>query len=357
MVRISKLPVLVQNAVTLGETMLTSIPTMAKINARKKNYTAISLFSGCGGSSTGHKAAGMEVLYANEFISAAQDTYALNHPNTYLDRRDVREVKASEILKIIGLKKGQLDLLDASPPCKAFSTAGARDKGWGKVSHYSDGVHQRTDDLFNEFIRLLRGIMPKTFVAENVPGLVHGKAKGLFLEILRDLKESGYQVSARVLNAAYLGVPQARERLIFVGVRNDIAKKGFLPQHPVALPNVITVRQALPHIALLKNKKNGILTYVPADMPSPTIVASDGTNSETAGFSCGGFIETEEGERRKYSIKELKVISTFPSDFRFTGTYKQRFERIGRAVPPMMMYHISRTVAAKILKPYYESLK
>lgn len=337
--------------------MLTSIPTMARINARKKNYTAISLFSGCGGSSTGHKAAGFDVRYANEFIPAAQDTYALNHPNTYLDRRDVREVKASEILKIIKLKKGQLDLLDASPPCKSFSTAGARDKGWGKVSHYSDGVHQRTDDLFDEFIRILRGVMPKVFVAENVPGLVHGKAKGLFLEILRDLKESGYQVSARVLNAAYLGVPQARERLIFVGVRNDLVKKGYVPVHPTAVTDPIPVNKALPHVAFLKGKKNGILTYLPADIPSPTIVASDGTNSETAGFSCGGFIETDDGERRKYSIKELKVISTFPSDFKFTGTYKQRFERIGRAVPPMMMYHVSRVIGAKILKPYYESLK
>ena len=337
--------------------MLTSVPSMAKINAHKKSFKAISLFSGCGGSSTGHKMAGLDVLYANEFVPAAQDTYALNHPKTYLDRRDIRDVKASEILKITGLKKGQLDLLDASPPCKAFSTAGARESGWGKASHYSDGIHQRTDDLFGEFIRILRGVMPKVFVAENVPGLVQGKAKGMFLDILKDLKESGYEVSARVINGAYLNVPQARERLIFVGVRKDLVKLGYHPVHPIPVSDPISVRSVLPHIHFLKSKKNGILTYIPADIPSPTIVASDGTNSETAGFSSGGFVETETGERRKYTIKELKVISSFPKDFKFTGSYKQQFERIGRAVPPMMMYHVSRCIIRDILKPYKEGMR
>ena len=82
---------------------------MKQIRKIPKDFTSIGTFSGCGGSSTGHKAAGMDVLYANEFIPAAQDTYALNHPNTYLDRRDVRLVQAKEILKIIGLKKGDDD--------------------------------------------------------------------------------------------------------------------------------------------------------------------------------------------------------------------------------------------------------
>lgn len=329
--------------------MYKTIPTMAKINGLKKPYTAASLFSGCGGSSTGYKAAGFNVLYASEFVPAAQDTYELNHPKTYLDRRDIRDVKVSDILKILKMKKGELDLLDFSPPCKSFSTAGAREDGWGKVSHYSDGIHQRTDDLFSEAVRILRGLKPKVFVAENVKGLVEGKAKGLFLETLKDLQESGYEVTARVINAAYLNVPQARERLIFVGVRKDLVKEGFHPVHPdPVVDHPPAVRDVLPHIHYLKNKKRGLLTYVPADIPSPTIVASDGTNSETAGFSCGGFIETDKGERRKYTIEELKVICGFPKDFKLTGKFEQQWERLGRAVPPLMMYHIARTVRKEI---------
>lgn len=333
------------------------MPKMTAINAKKKLYTGASFFSGCGGSSTGHKMAGINMLYANEYVKAAQDTYELNHPATFMDRRDIRTVTAKEVLKHMGLKKGDLDLLDGSPPCSSYSAAGTRDKGWNKPKHYSDEVFQRTDDLFQEFVRILKGVMPKTFVVENVPGLVHGSAKGVFLEVMEAFKEAGYVVSARILNASYLGVPQARERLIFVGVRNDLAKMGFKPVHPEALPGPQpTVRDALPHIVAIKRVTNGILTYVPSDVPSPTITASDGTNSETAAFSCGGFVETADGERRKYTIKELKRICAFPPDFQFTGKYRQKFERMGRAVPPLMMAKVTKEIINQILTPYYAKI-
>jgi len=157
-------------------------------------FNAISTFSGCGGSSLGYKMAGFRVLWASEFIPSAQQTYRANHPKTILDTRDIRQVKAEEILDAIGMKPGELDLFDGSPPCASFSTAGSREAGWGKVKKYSDGA-QRTDDLFYEFIRLVRGIQPKVFVAENVSGLVKGTAKGYFLEILAAMKASGYRVT------------------------------------------------------------------------------------------------------------------------------------------------------------------
>lgn len=331
------------------------MPSIEAINKKKKKFTGASFFSGCGGSSTGHKMAGINILYANEFIPAAQDTYEKNAPTTFMDRRDIRNVTVKEVLKHMKLKKGDLDLLDGSPPCKSFSTAGAGSKNWGESKLYSDGVHQRTDDLFLEFIRMLKGLMPKVFVAENVPGLVHGKAKGMFLEIMRDFQACGYTVKAQILDASLLGVPQARLRLIFVGVRNDLVKKGFQPVFPKPLTTPRpTVRDFLPHIVAIKGKKGDILTYIPSDVPSPTITASDALNSETAGFSCGGFVETKDGVRRKYKIKELKKICAFPDDFVFTGTYEQKFERMGRAVPPLMMAHVTRTLVRNILEPYYE---
>ena len=158
---------------------------MAEINALDWNgLNAISTFSGCGGSSLGYRMAGYRVLYANEFIDAARDTYNANKRDyTYLDGRDIRTVTSESILEIIKLKKGELDLLDGSPPCASFSTAGKREKAWGKVKKYSDKA-QRVDDLFFEFARLLEGLQPKTFIAENVSGLIKGTAKGYFLEIL-----------------------------------------------------------------------------------------------------------------------------------------------------------------------------
>jgi DNA (cytosine-5)-methyltransferase 1 len=200
------------------------VPPMAEIAAVPPNgLTAVSTFSGCGGSSLGYKIAGFKVLWANEFIPAAAATYRANHPGTVLDTRDIRKVQPADILEAIGMRAGDLDLFDGSPPCASFSTAGKREKGWGRVKPYSD-TRQRVDDLFFEFARLVRGIQPRVFIAENVAGLVSGTAKGYFLQILRELKAAGYRVEARLLDAQWLGVPQMRKRVIFQGVREDLGR-------------------------------------------------------------------------------------------------------------------------------------
>ena len=89
-------------------------------------FNVVSTFSGGGGSCLGYRMAGYKVLYANEFIPEAQKTYTANYSDSYMDTRDIRTVEAEDILKIIGLKKGEVDLFDGSPPCSAFSTAGSR---------------------------------------------------------------------------------------------------------------------------------------------------------------------------------------------------------------------------------------
>lgn len=109
------------------------VPSMKEIEAIKWNgFKVVSTFSGGGGSCLGYRMAGFRVVYANEFVEEARRTYKANHPNSYLDGRDIRQVTGEDILSICGLKKGELDLFDGSPPCSAFSTAGAREKGWGR---------------------------------------------------------------------------------------------------------------------------------------------------------------------------------------------------------------------------------
>lgn len=222
------------------------VPTMADIAALPANgFNVVSTFSGCGGSSLGYRMAGFRVLWASEFIPAARTTYAANAaPYTVLDGRDIRTVRGDDVLRTIGLGVGDIDLLDGSPPFSSYSTAGAGARGWGKAKNYS-GVQQRTDDLWPEFIRLVGELRPRTFVAENVSGMVRGVAKGVFIETLAALKGCGYRVTARVLDASWLGVPQQRKRLIFVGVRGDI---GLEPAHPKPLAYQYTVRDALPWI-------------------------------------------------------------------------------------------------------------
>lgn len=305
------------------------VPTMQEIRDLPWNgFNAISTFSGGGGSSTGYRMAGFRILWASEFIDSARETYAANKaPYTVLDGRDIRQVKAEDILHAIGMKPGELDLFDGSPPCASFSTAGKREAGWGKVKKYSDKA-QRTDDLFFEFSRLVRGVQPKTFVAENVSGLVKGTAKGYFIEIMKELKSCGYRVGCKVLDAQWLGVPQMRQRTIFVGVREDL---GIDPLHPKPLPYQYTLRDAGVAMVATVHK---------------TVQASAGarTSSSWTHGTC-----QHPTQKRKLTITELRQICGFPPDYILAGTYAQQWERCGRAVPPVMMMHIAAAVRDSIL--------
>lgn len=322
------------------------VPTMNEIRELRWNgFNAISTFSGCGGSSLGYRLAGFKVLWASEFVDAAREVYKANKADyTFVDGRDIRAVTPEEILKQIGMKQGELDLLDGSPPCASFSTSGSRQKGWSQVRKYSDKA-QRVDDLFFEFTRILEGLQPKTFVAENVSGLVKGVAKGYFKEILQSCKQAGYVVKSKLLDAQWLGVPQARQRIIFVGVRKDL---DLAPEFPRPFAYRYSVRDVLPYIQRVRKggKPNN---WGSPDDPSGTICAGDGSTSPTAYLSTGGWIVGKHKETRKWSIPELRKICGFPDDFQITGDYAQQYERMGRAVPPLMMQQVAATIRDEIL--------
>ena len=246
-------------------------PTMAEVRAVPLNgLRVVSTFSGCGGSCLGFRQAGFQTVWASEFVPAAADTYRANHPDVYLDTRDVREVTAQEVLDAAGLRAGEADVMEGSPPCASFSTSGKRARHWGKEKAYSD-TKQRTDDLFFEFVRLLEGVQPKAFVAENVKGLVMGVGRGYFKLIHRAMTAAGYRVACRVLDAQYFGVPQRRERAIFVGVRDDL---GVEPSHPRPQTRPVPLREVLP--GLLQSRHMGPdhqVAWRDGGQPSGTIFA------------------------------------------------------------------------------------
>ena len=370
------------------------VPLMAEIAALPWNgFKVASTFSGAGGSCLGYRMAGFKVVWANEFVPMAQESYKANAlPDCVLDGRDIKHIQPHDILAATGLKVGELDLFDGSPPCQAFSTAGKREKGWGKEKTYEHGATQKNETLFDEYIRLLRGLQPKVFVAENVSGLVKGTAKGMFLQIFAAMKASGYRVTCRVLDAQWLGVPQQRQRTIFIGVREDLNRE---PVHPMPLPYRYSVRDALPwivkstfdphgqfakatysttphgaittvnrsHITVeaetdisryaigaewdkLKQgeqlKKYFSLVKVDAEKPCNSIMATSGRFASAAQ-------PLHPTEKRKFTIAELRRICAFPDDFILCGSYVQQWERLGNSVPPVMMQAIATTVRDKIL--------
>jgi DNA (cytosine-5)-methyltransferase 1 len=260
------------------------IPLMSEIRALPWNgLNVVSTFSGCGGSCLGFKMAGYRVLWASEFVPAAQETYRANHPDTYLDTSDIRIVTAESVRKVIG--DVEIDVLEGSPPCASFSTAGKTSRGWGQVRKYSD-LEQRTDDLFDQYIRLVDELRPRAFVAENVFGMVKGVAKGKFLEYLRKMRRLPYNVTARLLDAQWLGVPQRRVRLIFIGVRKDVGippwgpTKNYVLDGSERVPYRYSVRDAIPWI--VRQGDNGAFgegSMRDAVEPSPTIGSGPATGN------------------------------------------------------------------------------
>ena len=339
--------------------------------------TILSTFSGCGGSCLGLRMCGFKVLWANEFIKSAREAYHINFPTTIIDSRDIRAIKPKEILKTLSLSPLDIDILEGSPPCASFSTAGSRQGGWNQIRDYSE-TRQRVDDLFFEFIRIVKGIQPKVFIAENVLGLVTGISKGYFKLILEEMKALPYLIKVQRLEAQWLGVPQLRQRLFFIGVHKNLKR---LPVFPKPLPYRYSIEDAIPWLQFKTNiPKNKELLYIEPESnierfkigkewkklhigqhhkkffqlyrsnprrPSGTITTLNGAPGLAT--ITGRATITHPYECRYFSIAELKRLASFPDDFILTGTYIQQYERIARSVPPLMMKAIGEIILQEVL--------
>lgn len=321
----------------------------------QNRFTVISTFSGCGGSSLGYNLAGGKVLLAVEMDDNAVETYKLNFPDTAIYHGDIHNLTTEKVLEITGLKPGELDILDGSPPCQGFSTAGKRE--------FCDPRNQ----LYNEYVRLLRGLQPKCFVMENVSGLVKGKMKIIFKDILTELKQSGYNVKVRLMNAKYYNVPQSRQRLIFIGVREDL---GIIPTHPKPESKPIILKKVIENVeneewelddSINKAKKSSIYPII-----KQMKQWEDGSKYKTNSYFNLKRLSYYHPSRtvtkvpglihpifnRYMTITELKRIGSYPNDFRFIGKFDEQWARIGNSVPPNMMKaiatHINKTILSEL---------
>ena len=184
--------------------------------------TVISTFAGCGGSSLGYQLAGFQELLAVEWDNNAVETFRTNFPDVPVYHGDICKLPSDECMRLAGVKPGELDVLDGSPPCQGVSTSGKRK------------VDDPRNSLFKEFARLLNDLQPKVCVMENVTGMIKGYMKQAYLQVVKALRECGYRVRGEVMNAMYFEVPQNRERVIIIGTRNDL---GTEPSHQTLRQN------------------------------------------------------------------------------------------------------------------------
>ena len=328
-----------------------------------RRFTVISTFAGCGGSSLGYKWAGGKVLAAVEWDADSADTYRRNHAGTPVLQKDIAKVTGEELLELTGLGPGELDVLDGSPPCQGFSLAGRR------------RVDDPRNQLFQEYVRLLSQLRPKTFVMENVAGMVKGEHREIFTEALRALRGAGYTVRVWLLDTMYFGVPQSRQRLIFLGVRNDLAERFALtPTCPKAFSRPISFGEACLDLRgnaggdrMLGAFLQQFRDVQPAKWSTTKdpYVAMHGSSGGAMSLQwalwdrvCGTIVKSETAiagivhpERERYlSLAEARRCGSFPDAFQFTDR-RRAIERIGNSVPPRFMQAVAEHVYETLLKP------
>ena len=326
----------------------------------KHEHKVFSCFSCGGGSSMGYKLAGYSVIGNVEIDPAMMKIYQQNHHPIYpflMGVQDFKNIPNEELPK----KLFSLDILDGSPPCSTFSTAGVRDKKWGGEFHFKEGqVKQKLDDLFFEFIEIVDKLRPKVVVAENVKGMITGKAKGYVSEVIKQFKEIGYDVQLFLLNAATMGVPQKRERVFFIARRKDLNLPMInlsFNEPPIAYGDVRsgTGRSINPESETYKrwllrrptDQNIGDITKreLGKDLSFNTIIIR---NNRVANTVASGSVMLRDDVAEHLTEMDYIRIQSFPIDYDFMDQNVQYVT--GMSVPPIMMKKIAEQIYLQWLK-------
>lgn len=320
---------------------------------------SIELFAGAGGLALGIEQAGFDTIGLVEFDSSAAETLKYNRPHWNVIHDDVANISKLDLEEYFSIKKGELDLLSGGAPCQAFSYAGKR-----------LGLEDTRGTLFYHYAVFLEKLQPKMFLFENVKGLTsHDKGK-TYETILNVFESEGYDVQSKVLNAWDYGVAQKRERMIMVGIRNDLSNNISFeyPSKHEYKPVLRDILMDCPpsqgmHYSEYKRKifelvppggywrdipeniakeymkstwnmgggRTGILRRLSLDEPSLTVLTSP-TQKQTE--RCHPL------EARPFTIRENARIQSFPDNWKFQGSIGNQYKQIGNAVPVNLAYEI-----------------
>ncbi len=354
-----------------------------------KKLTSISLFSGAGGLDVGFENAGFETLFANEFDHDAAEAWRINRPTkaTVMIEGDIKD-HIKELSKF-----ANVDVLFGGPPCQGFSVAGKMDP------------NDERSKMVWMFMDAVKKSRPKTFVMENVAALgILEKWKKIRDEIVAQGNKLGYNVSFRVHHTSDYGVPENRDRVIFIGIRKDIGKSDLfykeLEKFIVAPksardailsaglygskenPQTCTAKVSLANHPIMRKSAyagmlvNGAGRPINLDGIAPTLPASMGGNKtpivdEIAlhDKNIPNWFETyhkklKNGKTtplktkipstiRRLTIKECAAIQTFPLEYKFSGQKTKQYKQIGNAVP----CHFAEAIAQSLRNAFKEKFK
>jgi len=311
----------------------------------------------CGGGSTmGYKLAGYDHLGGVEFTEHYSKVYNHNHNPKYFYKEDIRQFnKRTDLPKELY----NLDLLDGSPPCAAFSTSGAREKLWGKESEY-EGKQQVKDDLVYIYCDTIEKLKPKVFILENVSGLMKGNAKSYLKNIVNRMSQN-YRVQVFLLYAASMSIPQIRNRIFVIGLRKDFKLPKLelnfdCPQVGFDVTkkywNILdenTFHEKINTLAIGKEWDNVEIGYNSNkffNLCKPHLKKPCFTITESSSSSAASVMHPT--QKRKLNLEEVRMLCTFPKDYDFLDI--NGISVMGRSVLPVMMANISYQIYLQWLK-------
>ena len=381
-----------------------------KNKSDQKLFTYATTFAGGGGSSCGYKLSGGDCKFMNEFQEVACDTYLQNFPGTPYLCKDIKKMSSEEVMITGNFKPRELDIFDGSPPCPPFSMSGIKQKGWNKTQMKYGHKQTNIEDLTWEIIRLCKDIQPKVIVCENVKGLTMSYAINHLNKMVQDFESIGYTTTYKVMSGVNYGVPQKRERVFIVSIRNDVLDDvglNFMTLNnifPEPVQEDLSIRTAISDLhdnEFNKKEAEELREYMKKTtkykwlikMPkNPNRVMSVGDDVVTPHYQElyeKGEIKKDEiknsffqsrrvpwnqashtlletglqpsvaahihpSEDRVFTTKEAGRLMTLPDDFILTGKLGQRLARIGLMVAPLQMHYLSKSIYSNVLKPYKE---
>lgn len=296
----------------------------------------LSLFAGTGGSSLGYHHAGYKEVLAIDNDSHAVECFRQNFPDVNVKPWNLEIKTPNDVLEELRLKEGETDTLDGSSSCVNLSGANTQAK-----------LYATSNLLLLKLAQFVAEIQPKTFLFENVKGLLAKRNRALLLEFQRRLNMLNYVWGYVLANAEEYGVPQARRRVIFIGVRNDVylkaTVKNFFPQ-----PNLSEVKNLA-----LNNVLKNVIGYSAGQFADTFCYGNRPVCTITKTASL--WLYDQNGYRRKPTTDELKKLSSFPDDFKLPGSRNAQWARIGNAVPPKLIEAFAKNLNSNFIQPYLAS--
>lgn len=314
-----------------------------------------SLFCGCGGTDVGllggfeylgeyYEPNNMEIVYANDVDKNACEIFEANF-NIQPDNRDIREVNSDDL--------PDFDILTGGFPCQSFSIIAQNPKRLG--------VKDDKGKLFFEMCRILKHRQPKCFIAENVKGILTANNKKAFPLIVKEFKESGYDVKYSIQKAVEFGVPQKRERVIIVGFRKDLNVDFVFPKAKIEdedeyipLKNVINkdvdekyfFSQRAVDGMMRNRKKMNKGRAQDIEKPCNTV----GAHLAKVSLNSTDPVLMVKDRYRRFTPREVARIQSFPEQFILVGSETSQYRALGNAIPPVMFWYIARAVKNELQK-------